>query len=73
MPNVLAEREIVPEFIQHRARPGAVAKAVWQLMENADARERMISEFDAVVGKLGKGEASENAAATIIEEIGRST
>ena len=73
MPNVLAEREIVPEFIQHRARPEAVAKAVWQLMENADARERMISEFDAVVGKLGKGEASENAAATIIEEIGRST
>jgi len=73
MPNVLAEREIVPEFIQHRARPEAVAKAVWQLMENADARERMISEFDVVVGKLGKGEASEKAAGTIIEEIGRST
>jgi lipid-A-disaccharide synthase len=73
MPNVLAEREIVPEFIQHRARPAAVAKAVWQLMENADARERMISEFDVVVGKLGKGEASEKAAGTIIEEIGRST
>ena len=70
MPNVLAEREVVPEFIQHRARPEAVAKAVWQLMENADARERMISEFDAVVGKLGKGEASEKAAGAIIEEIG---
>jgi lipid-A-disaccharide synthase len=73
MPNVLAEREIVPEFIQHRARPEAVAKAVWRLMQNADARERMISEFDVVVGKLGKGEASEKAAGTIIEEIGRST
>ena len=73
MPNVLAEREIVPEFIQHRARPEAVAKAVWQLMENADARERMVCEFDAVVGKLGKGKASEKAAGTILEEIGRST
>ena len=70
MPNVLAEREIVPEFIQHRAKSEAVAKAVWQLMENADTRERMISEFDAVVGKLGKGEASEKAAGTILEEIG---
>jgi hypothetical protein len=30
----------------------------------------MISEFDAVVGKLGKGEASEKAAATVMEEIG---
>jgi lipid-A-disaccharide synthase len=73
MPNVLAEREIVPEFIQHRARPEAVAKAVWQLIENADARERMVSEFDVVIGKLGKGEASEKAAGTILEEIGRST
>jgi lipid-A-disaccharide synthase len=73
MPNVLAEREVVPEFIQHRAKPEAIAKAVWQLMENADARERMISDFDAIVGKLGKDEASEKAAAAIIEEIGRST
>jgi lipid-A-disaccharide synthase len=72
MPNVLAEREIVPEFIQHRAKPETIAKAVWQLMENADARERMISDFDAIIAKLGKGEASEKAAGAIIEEIGRS-
>ncbi len=73
MPNVLADREVVPEFIQHRAKPKAIAKAVWRLTENADARERMISEFDAVVGDLGKGEASEKAAVAIIEEIARST
>jgi lipid-A-disaccharide synthase len=73
MPNVLGEREVVPEFIQHRAKPEAIAKAVWQLMENADARERMISEFGTIVGELGKGEASEKAAGAIIEEIGRST
>ena len=73
MPNVLAGREVVPEFIQHRAKPKTIAKAVWQLMENADARERMISEFDMIVGKLGVGEASEKAAGAIIEEIGRST
>jgi lipid-A-disaccharide synthase len=73
MPNVLAGREVVPEFIQHRAKPEVVAKAVWQLMENADTREQMISEFDTIVGKLGEGEASEKAAEAIIEEIGRST
>jgi lipid-A-disaccharide synthase len=70
MPNVLAEREVVPEFIQHRAKPEAIAKAVYQLIENADTRERMISEFDAIVGQLGKGDASEKAAAAIIEKIG---
>jgi lipid-A-disaccharide synthase len=73
MPNVLAEREIVPEFIQHQARPDAIAKAVWQLMENADARQRMISDLETIVGKLGTSKASEMAAGAILEEIGRST
>ena len=70
MPNVLAERQVVPEFIQHRAKPEAIATAVYQLIENAGARERMISEFDAIVGQLGKGDASERAAEAIIEEMG---
>jgi len=52
MPNLLAGKEVVPEFIQHRAKPAAIAKAVQLLMEDARARERMISEFDAIVGRL---------------------
>jgi lipid-A-disaccharide synthase len=71
MPNILAEREVVPEFIQSRAKPDVIAKAVSELTQKAAARDRMISEFDAIMGKLGKGEASEKAAEAIIEEIGR--
>src|SRR5437870_9711291 len=52
MPNLLAGKEVVPEFIQHRAKPAAIAKAVQRLMEDARARGRMISEFDAIVGRL---------------------
>ena len=70
MPNVLADREVVPEFIQHRARPDAIVKAVRRLIEQTDARNRMISEFDRIVGKLGEGGASDQAARAIIEEIG---
>src|SRR6266404_4788016 len=70
MPNVLADREVVPEFIQHRARPDAIVKAVRRLIEDADARDRMIFEFDTIVGKLGEGGASDQAARAIIEEIG---
>jgi lipid-A-disaccharide synthase len=73
MPNVLADKEVSPEFIQHRAQPKVIAEALWNLMENSDAKEQMISEFDVIVGKLGKGKASENAARVIMEEIGRST
>src|SRR5437667_9155309 len=70
MPNVLADREVVPEFIQYRARPDGIVKAVQRLTKDADARQRMVSEFDAIVGELGEDRASDQAARAIIEEIG---
>jgi lipid-A-disaccharide synthase len=73
MPNLLADKELVPEFIQHRAKPNAIVKAVQPLIEDANARERMISEFDAIVPKLGDIGASQRAARAIIEEIGSAT
>jgi lipid-A-disaccharide synthase len=73
MPNLLADKEVVPEFIQHRAKPNAIVKAVQPLIEDANARERMISEFDAIVPKLGDIGASQRAARAIIEEIRSAT
>jgi lipid-A-disaccharide synthase len=70
MPNLLADKEVVPEFIQHRAKPSAIFKAVQPLIEDATARERMISQFDAIVPQLGDIGASQRAARAIIEEIG---
>ena len=72
MPNVLADKEVAPEFIQQHAKPGAIAKAARPLMEDALTRERMISEFDSIIGKLGGSGASERAARAIVKEIGRS-
>jgi lipid-A-disaccharide synthase len=69
MPNLLAGKEVVPEFIQHRARPEAIAESVPVLMEDAHAREQMISQFDAIMAKIGFTGASENAAQTIIHEL----
>ena len=75
MPNVLANKEVVPEFIQHTAKPPAIADAVQPLIENARAREQMISEFDSIIAKLGRGRAGEKAAQVIIGETkeGRSS
>jgi lipid-A-disaccharide synthase len=73
MPNLLADKEVVPEFIQHRAKPNAIVKALQPLIENENARERMISEFDAMVPQLGDIGASERAARAIIEEIESAT
>jgi lipid-A-disaccharide synthase len=69
MPNLLAGKEVVPEFIQHRADPCAICQAVRPLMEDAPAREQMIAEFDTIIGKLGTGRGTEGAARVVIEEI----
>jgi len=69
MPNVLANKEVVAEFIQHTAKPAAIANAVQRLIEDAGAREQMISEFDSIMGKLGRGRASEKAAQVIMVEL----
>jgi lipid-A-disaccharide synthase len=69
MPNLLAGKEVVPEFIQYEAKPDAIVKAVRLLMEDAPARDRMISDFDALISKLGGSGASERAAQAILEEL----
>jgi lipid-A-disaccharide synthase len=70
MPNVLAGREIVPEFLQHEARPKAIARSVLQLMSDPTARDKMISGFDAIIEKLGETGASAKAARAITDELG---
>jgi len=72
MPNVLAGREVVPEFIQHRARPRAIADAVLPLMQAGPERERMLAGFDAVIATLGSDGASVTAARAVLDEIGNS-
>ena len=69
MPNLLAGKEVVPEFIQHEAKPDAIVKAVRLLMEDSPARDRMISDFEVTISKLGGTGASERAAQAILEEL----
>jgi lipid-A-disaccharide synthase len=69
MPNVLANKEIVPEFIQYQAKPRAIVKAVLALMDEPAARREMISAFDEIAATLGEGGASKRAALAVIEEL----
>ena len=69
MPNVLASKEIVPEFIQHRALPGKIAKAIEQLIDDPHKRQQTIWEFDKIVAQLGESGASEHAARAILAEL----
>jgi lipid-A-disaccharide synthase len=69
MPNVIAGRAIVPEFIQHAARPGAIAKLAGELLQDDNRREAMQRELAAVVNSLGGAGASARAAGLIAAEL----
>lgn len=69
MPNVLANRAVVPEFIQHAARPRALAAAVGRLLDDPPARAEMIASFDQIIGSLGEGGASGRAATAIVNDL----
>jgi len=69
MPNVLAGREIVPEFIQHKAQPKKLAAAVLKLIRDPATRKQMVTNCDAVIDSLGGSGASERAARAIVEEL----
>lgn len=69
MPNVLAKREIVPEFIQGKAEPVAIASAMLRLLDDPNRRKEMIAAFDKVIGRLGTGGASQAAARAILEAV----
>jgi len=69
MPNVLADKQVVPEFIQHRAKPQDLAKAILQLLDDPMKRQEMISNFDKIAAQLGESGASARAAKPILTEI----
>ena len=69
MPNVLAGREIIPEFIQKKAEPVKIAGAVIRLLDEPGRRAQMNADFDSVMAKLGKGGANETAARAIFSAI----
>ncbi len=69
MPNVIAGREIVPEFIQHNATPSAVAEAVGELLGDAERYGRMQRDLREVVASLGGPGAAERAAKLVQAEL----
>jgi lipid-A-disaccharide synthase len=67
MPNVIAGRAIVPEFIQGDAQPDRVAAVARELLETPPMREAMQKELAAVVASLGGPGASARAARLVLE------
>jgi lipid-A-disaccharide synthase len=69
MPNLLADEQIYPEFIQDQASAPNLAKAALQLMRDEERRGAIKAKLDAVIASLGETGASERAARYIAELV----
>lgn len=69
--NVLAGRQVVPEFIQHLAQPEKIAHETKVLLENKELREKLKNDLREVCRTLGKPGASERAARLVIEQLSK--
>lgn len=69
LPNIIANKEIVKEFIQHRAKPDLIANEVLALLHNEQKRTKMIDEMREIRNKLGDKIASKEVARIINEHV----
>ena len=70
--NIIANRRIVPEFIQSEARPECLAKELEKILTFQDYREKMILSLKEISQDLGCGGATENLVRFLKQKYGNS-
>jgi lipid-A-disaccharide synthase len=69
IPNLVADEALIPEFIQEDVKAGALAQAVWELLEDPARCEEISRRFATLREELALG-ADERAADAVIELAG---
>lgn len=67
LPNLLAERPVIPEFIQDAATPEALAGAAIRFLEDRSLREETRAELGRIRSRLGEPGACARAADAILQ------
>jgi len=72
LPNILAGENLVPEFVQEKATPGALANALLDLLQDAGAQRRQIEKFREIHVTLRQNTAQKAAEAVLaVMDAGR--
>ena len=52
LPNILLDRKVLPELIQHDANPNRISQELREILEDSgkDAQLRAFTELDAILG-----------------------
>jgi lipid-A-disaccharide synthase len=67
MPNILADEEVLPEFIQDAATPENLSAAAVDLLQNQARRELVQLKLKKIVASLGKPGAAQRAAKLVAD------
>ena len=65
LPNILAGEQLVPEFLQDKATPGALANALLDLQQDTAAQRRQIAKFHEIHAVLRQNTAQKAADAVL--------
>ncbi|OGC90472.1 MAG: lipid-A-disaccharide synthase [candidate division Zixibacteria bacterium RBG_16_48_11] len=69
MANLLAEKRVVPEFIQNQAHPQNIASEMHNLLEDQQRYQSIKTELGKIRKKLGSGNAYQKAAEVVAEYL----
>lgn len=61
LPNIIANRMLVPEYLQQAAQPEALAQALLPLLSSSPARQQQIEAFEQMHASLRQGAATKAA------------
>lgn len=67
LPNLVAEREVVPELLMHKCTPQAVIKALAAIIPDGAARRAQLAGYDLIRQRLGSTPAAATAARAILD------
>ena len=73
MPNLIAERDVVPELVQEDFTPERVCRELQKVLPDGDRRAAMMEGFEEVRARLRgpdtEGDASERAARAVMRAL----
>ncbi|MCM8765799.1 MAG: lipid-A-disaccharide synthase [Candidatus Omnitrophica bacterium] len=69
MVNIVAKEEVVPEFVQYKARPEKISQKVTELLNNPEELKKMKEKLEMVKNRLGTLGAAERAAKIVYEMV----
>jgi lipid-A-disaccharide synthase len=69
LPNIVAERSIIPELIQDEANPGRMVEEAFNILFGKGTSERMKADLNEVREKLGGAGASRRTAELVVEMV----